>query len=213
MSGTATFPGLSIGQLYGYRVHGPYEPEKGQRFNAAKLLIDPYAKALAGQVNWDYPLFSYDFAAGKEDLQIDERDDCPGVPKGVVTTSHFDWQNDRSPETPLHESVIYELHVKGFSKLNPDVPEAIRGTYAGLVSPASIDYLKKLGVTAVELMPIHKFLDDKHLVETKGSATIGATTQATSLHPKPGIAARAIPGSKSASSRPWCGNFTAPISR
>jgi len=158
-------PGLSIGQLYGYRVHGPYEPEKGQRFNSAKLLIDPYAKALSGQVNWDYPLFSYNYADGKEDLQIDERDDCLGVPKGVVTSSHFDWQNDRSPETPLHESVIYEVHVKGFSELNPDVPEAVRGTYAGLISPASIDYLKKLGVTAVELMPIHDFLDDKHLVE------------------------------------------------
>ena len=158
-------PGLSIGQLYGYRVHGPYEPERGQRFNPAKLLIDPYAKALAGQVNWDYPLFSYNYADGKEDLKIDERDDCLGVPKGVVTSSHFDWQNDRSPETPLHESIIYEVHVKGFSKLAPDIPEAIRGTYAGLISPPSIDYLKKLGVTAVELMPIHDFLDDKHLVE------------------------------------------------
>ncbi|HEX4772692.1 MAG TPA: glycogen debranching protein GlgX [Bryobacteraceae bacterium] len=158
-------PGLSIGQLYGYRVHGPYEPENGMRFNPAKLLIDPYAKALAGGVNWDYPLFSYNYADGKEDLSIDQRDDCLGVPKSVVTTSHFDWQNDRSPETPLHESVIYEVHVKGFSKLNPEVPEAIRGTYAGLISPASIDYLKKLGVTAVELMPTHDFLDDKHLVD------------------------------------------------
>jgi glycogen operon protein len=158
-------PGISIGQLYGYRVHGPYEPEKGLRFNPAKLVIDPYAKALAGKVNWDYPIFSYRIGDEKEDLSCDSQDDAAGMPKGVVTSSHFDWQNDRSPQTPLHESVIYEIHVKGFSAQNSAVPEAIRGTYAGLVAPASLEYLKKLGVTAVELMPIHDFLDDKHLID------------------------------------------------
>ena len=158
-------PGLSIGQLYGYRVHGPFDPERGLRFNAAKVLIDPYAKATAGKVNWDYPIFSYKFDDPDADLSFDDRDDAAGMPKSVVTTSHFDWQNDRSPETPLHESVIYEVHVKGFTATNPDVPENLRGTYAGLVTAASIDYLKKLGITAVELMPIHDFLDDKHLLD------------------------------------------------
>ena len=158
-------PGLTIGQMYGYRVYGPNEPEKGLRFNPAKLLIDPYAKAIAGKVDWDYPIFSYKIGDPEEDLSFDNRDNAPGMPKGVVTSSHFDWQNDHSPEIPLHDSVIYEVHVKGFTMQNPDVPKAIRGTYAGLASPAAIDYLKKLGVTAVELMPTHQFLDDKHLVD------------------------------------------------
>ncbi len=157
--------GMTIGQLYGYRVHGPFEPEKGLRFNPAKLLIDPYAKAVSGKVNWDYPVFSYKFDDPGADLSLDDRDDAAGVPKSVVTSSHFDWQNDHSPETPLHDSVIYEVHVKGFTQRNPEVPENVRGTYAGLVAPASIDYLKKLGITAVELMPIHDFLDDKTLLD------------------------------------------------
>ena len=158
-------PGLSIGQLYGYRIHGPYEPEKGLRFNPAKLVIDPYAKAIAGVVNWDYPIFNYKLGDPAGDLSLCEQDDAAGMPKGVVTASQFDWQNDRSPETPLHDSVIYELHVKGFTKLHPEVPEALRGTYLGLASPPIIEYFKKLGITAVELMPVHDFLDDKHLLD------------------------------------------------
>jgi isoamylase len=158
-------PGLTIGQLYGYRVHGPYEPENGLRFNPAKLLIDPYARAIAGGVNWDYPIFSYRLGDPAEDLSRCDQDDAAGMPKGIVTTTHFDWQNDRLPETPLHDSVIYELHVKGFTKLHPDVPEELRGTYLGLVSPPVIEYFKKLGITAVELMPVHDFLDDKHLLD------------------------------------------------
>jgi len=158
-------PGLSIGQLYGYRIHGPYEPEKGQRFNPAKLVIDPYAKAIAGSVDWDYPIFAYKLGDPAGDLSRDEADDAAGVPKGVVITSHFDWQNDHSPETRLHDSVIYEVHVKGFTARHPDVPENVRGTYLGLASPAIIDYFKKLGITAVELMPVHEFLDDKTLLD------------------------------------------------
>jgi isoamylase len=158
-------PGISIGQLYGYRVHGPYEPEKGQRFNPAKLVIDPYAHAVAGSVNWEYPVFPYRIGDSKEDLSCDSEDDAAGMPKGVVTASHFDWQSDRAPQTPLHESIIYEVHVKGFTAQHPDVPENIRGTYAGLASAPAIEYLKKLGVTAVELMPVHDFLDDKHLID------------------------------------------------
>ncbi len=157
--------GLTIGQLYGYRVHGPYEPEKGLRFNPAKLLLDPYAHAVAGEVNWDYPVFGYRLGDTQADLSCDPRDDAAGMPKGVVTTSHFDWQNDRSPETPLNESVIYEAHVKGMTALNPNVPETLRGTYLGLVSPVMIEYFKKLGITAIELMPVHDFLDDKLLID------------------------------------------------
>lgn len=158
-------PGMTIGQLYGYRVYGPFEPENGLRFNPNKLLIDPYGTALAGQVNWDYPIFAYKLGDPLEDLSFDDRDDAPGMQKCVVTSSHFDWQNDRSPETPLHESVIYELHVRGFTQRMQDVPQALRGTYAGLATPAAIEYLKRLGVTAVELMPTHAFLDDKHLMD------------------------------------------------
>ncbi|HTU45467.1 MAG TPA: glycogen debranching protein GlgX [Bryobacteraceae bacterium] len=158
-------PGLTIGQLYGYRVHGPYEPEKGLRFNPAKLVIDPYAKAIAGKVDWDYPIFGYRLGDPAEDLSCDPQDDAAGMPKGVVTTSHFDWQNDRAPATHLHDSVIYELHVKGFTARHPDVPENLRGTYLGLASPPVVEYLKKLGITAVELMPVHDFLDDKHLLD------------------------------------------------
>jgi isoamylase len=155
-------PAAKMGQLYGYRLYGPYEPEKGLRFNPSKLLIDPYAKALSGSVNWDAPLLAYQ--PGGDDSVIDERDSAAGVPKSVVTASHFDWENDRPPTIPFHDSVIYEVHVKGITARHPDVPEELRGTYAGLSFPCMIDYLKKLGVTAVELMPIHAFVDDEYLV-------------------------------------------------
>jgi isoamylase len=160
-------PGVKLGQLYGYRMHGPYDPEKGDRFNPAKLLIDPYAHALAGHLNWDAPVFGYKIGDPGEDLSCDTYDDAWGVPKCVVTTSHFDWENDRPPLTPLHDSVLYEVHVKGFTAAHPDIPEELRGTYAGLAHPVAIDYLKKLGITAVELMPVHEFVDDKHLLDRK----------------------------------------------
>jgi glycogen operon protein len=158
-------PGIKLGQLYGFRVHGSYEPESGLRFNPAKLLIDPYAKALAGQVDWNAPVFGYPLGNPDADLALDNQDDAAAVPKGVVTTSYFDWENDRPPMTALHDSVIYEVHVKGLTMMHPNVPEEIRGTYAGLTHPAIIDYLKGLGITAVELMPVHAFLDDKMLIE------------------------------------------------
>ncbi|HLX44187.1 MAG TPA: glycogen debranching protein GlgX [Bryobacteraceae bacterium] len=158
-------PGIRLGQLYGYRIHGPYEPERGLRFNPAKLLIDPYAKALVGQVDWNAPVFAYALGNPDGDLQIDTVDDAAAVPKGVVTMSPFDWENDRPPLTPLHNSVIYEVHVKGLTAAHPGVPEEIRGTYAAVAHPVVIDHLKKLGVTAVELMPVHAFLDDKLLIE------------------------------------------------
>jgi len=158
-------PNLSIGQRYGYRVHGPYEPEKGLRFNPAKLVIDPYAKALSGRVDWDYSVFAYRLEDPAQDLSCDPNDDAPGVPKGIVTASHFDWQSDRLPGIPMHESVIYEAHVKGTTIRHPDVAENLRGTYLGLSSAPMLDYFKKLGITALELMPVHEFLDDKHLLD------------------------------------------------
>jgi len=152
------------GQMYGYRVEGPWEPEKGQLFNPAKLLVDPYAEAISGEVDWKAPVFAYKVETG-DDLQKCDKDSAAGMPKSVVVEHTFDWGNDAPPQTPLSDSVIYEVHVKGFSKLNPEIPEKLRGTYAGLSHPTSIEYFKKLGITAVELLPIHHFIDDGHLVE------------------------------------------------
>lgn len=157
-------PGLKPGQLYGYRVHGPYDPANGNRFNPAKLLIDPYAKAIAGTIEWDDSLFGYEVGNPEEDLKISNTDSAPFLPKCVVIDSSFDWEGDRPPKVPYHQSIIYETHVKGFTKLHPSIPEEIRGTYAGLAHPATIEYLKQLGVTAVELLPVHHFVADRHLV-------------------------------------------------
>ncbi len=156
--------GIGPGQLYGIRAEGPWDPEHGQRFNPAKLLVDPYTKAIAGSVDWQGPIFPYNIGSG-DDLERDDQDSGKAVPKSVVIDSNFDWEGDCRPETPLNESIIYELHVKGFSQLNPELPESLRGTYAGVAHPSSIDYLNKLGVTAVELMPVHQFIDDGHLLE------------------------------------------------
>src|SRR6266576_3032420 len=158
-------PDVGPGQVYGFRVAGPYDPEHGLRFNSSKLLLDPYAKAIAGEVIWADEMFGYAVGDKKEDLTQDFRDDAWGVPKSVVIDTGFDWQGDRRPGVPLHNSVIYEVHVKGFSKLWQEVPEGLRGTYAALGSPAAIDYLKKLGVTAVDLLPVHAHIDDKILVD------------------------------------------------
>ncbi|PYJ25045.1 MAG: glycogen debranching enzyme GlgX [Verrucomicrobia bacterium] len=152
-------------QLYGFRVGGPYDPEQGLRFNSSKLLLDPYAKAIAGEVSWADEMFGYVVGDKKEDLTRDFRDDAWGVPKSVVIDPGFDWQGDRKPGVPLHSSVIYEVHVKGFSKLWSEVPEELRGTYAALGSAPAIDYFKKLGVTAVELLPVHTHIDDKALID------------------------------------------------
>src|SRR5436189_6184715 len=158
-------PDAQPGQLYGFRVSGPYEPERGLRFNSSKLLIDPYAKAIVGAVSWADEMFGYVIGGEKADLTQDFRDDAWGVPKSVVIDSRFDWQNDKRPAIPLHESVIYEVHVKGFSKVWNELPEQLRGTYAGLGSQPAIDYFKKLGVTALELLPVHAHSDDKVLAD------------------------------------------------
>jgi isoamylase len=156
--------GIAAGQLYAYRVHGPWEPEKGLRFNPNKLLIDPYAQAICGRVDWQQPVFPYPFGQEDADLLMDERDSAPGLPKCVVVNPYFDWEQDRPLYTPLADSIIYETHVRGFSIQNPDVPEALRGTYAGLASPPSLRHLKRMGITAVELMPVHHFTNDSYLV-------------------------------------------------
>ena len=155
---------IKPGQRYGFRVEGPWEPEKGLRFNSAKLLVDPYAKALSGEVDWKEPIFPYDVKSGDPRKKCD-LDSCDGVPKGIVIDGHFDWGDDCAPQTPVADSIIYEMNVRGFSMLNPDIPEKLRGTYAALAHDSSIAYLKKLGVTAVELMPVHHFIDEGHLVD------------------------------------------------
>lgn len=158
-------PDIQPGQLYGYRIHGPYRPEEGLRFNPNKLLLDPYAKAIGREINWDDSLFGYTIGHEAEDLSFDERDSAAFAPLAIVTDQSFDWGDDKSPAVPWHNTVIYEAHVKGLSMLHPDVPENIRGTYAGIASRPILDHLKKLGITAIELMPIHYFLDDRHLLE------------------------------------------------
>jgi glycogen operon protein len=158
-------PGLEPGQLYGYRVHGPWEPARGLRFNPAKLLIDPYAKAIAGRIDWQKPIYPYRFGGDNADLNIDRRDSASGMPKSVVVNPYFDWEHDRLPRIALADSVIYEMHVKGFSRLNHRIRQDLRGTYAGLGSPPALKYLKQLGITAVELMPVHQFIHDKTLVD------------------------------------------------
>ena len=155
--------GIKPGQLYGYRIHGPYDPEQGLRYNPAKLLLDPYGRSVSGEVDWSSPVFAYKLGSPEEDLARDDEDDSLGMPKSVVTTPQFDWENDRPPLTPLNESVIYEVHVKGFTATHPEIPPELHGTYSGLAAPASIAYLRKLGVTAVELMPVHQYLQDKNL--------------------------------------------------
>jgi isoamylase len=156
--------GVKPGQRYGYRVDGPWDPNNGMRFNKAKLLVDPYAEAICGDVDWKQPIFPYDLMSG-DDTKKDEQDSAAGVPKSIVIDHSFDWGDDSPPETPLADSVIYEVHVKGFSERNPMVPENLRGTYAGVAHESSISYFKKLGVTAVELLPVHHFIDDGHLID------------------------------------------------
>jgi glycogen operon protein len=158
-------PEARPGQLYGYRVHGPYQPQQGLRFNPNKLLLDPYAKAIVGSLAWSDAHFGYRIGSQRADLSQDRRNNASGMPKCQVIDPAFSWGEDRNPRTPWHDTVIYEMHVRGFTKLHPQVPQQYRGTYAGLATTPVIEYLQRLGVTAVELMPVHWFLNDRHLVE------------------------------------------------
>jgi isoamylase len=156
-------PTVGPGQSYGFRVYGPFEPSRGLRTHPSKLLLDPYATAVAGEVQWSEALSTYRY--DDPDGPVNDADSASGMPKAVVTSPFFDWDNDRPPRTPWNETVVYEVHVKGFTQQHPDIPEEFRGTYAGLAHPAAIEYLTDLGVTAVELLPVHQFIHDSHLAE------------------------------------------------
>jgi len=158
-------PDVAPGQLYGYRVYGPYEPGNGHRFNPHKLLLDPYAKLIGRRERWDDSLFGYTIGSPEADLSFDQRDSAPYAPLAAVIDPAFTWGDDVPPKTPMHKTVIYEMHVRGFTQLHPKIPKPFRGTYSGLASAPAIRYLKNLGVTAVELLPVHYFPQDSHLVE------------------------------------------------
>lgn len=155
------FPDLQPGQLYGIRVHGPYAPHAGHRFNSNKVLLDPYTLAVGRTIEWSDAMFG--FVVGEADTSFDTRDNAAFAPLGVVVDANFDWGDDKHPDTPWHKTLIYEAHAKGFTRLHPGVPEDLRGTYSGMASDAAIDHLKQLGVTALELMPVHHHVDDRHL--------------------------------------------------
>ncbi len=163
----AYLPDVRPGQLYGYRVYGPYEPQNGHRFNPHKLLIDPYTKALFGALEWNDAHFGYQVGHEQADLSFDTRDNARWMPKCRVVDTAFTWGGDRPPRTEWHETVMYELHVRGFTMLYPELPEEARGTFAGLSAPAVLAYLHDLGVTAIELLPMHAFVDERVLVERR----------------------------------------------
>jgi isoamylase len=171
-------PDARPGLLYGYRVHGPYDPANGHRFNAGKLLLDPYAKSLVGQIRWSDAHFGYRIGSPKADLSFDRRDNARGMPKCRVIDPAFTWGNERAPRTPWSETILYEAHVRGMTISHPDVPPGMRGTIAGLASQPVIDHLKAVGVTAIQLLPVQSFCDERHLVEKSlhnywGYASIG----------------------------------------
>ncbi|MET0536641.1 MAG: alpha-amylase family glycosyl hydrolase, partial [Xanthobacteraceae bacterium] len=156
---------VAPGQLYGYRVHGPYQPERGFRFNPHKLLADPYAKWLVGRLVWSDAHFGYRTGSPRADLSFDRRDNARGMPKAVVIDEAFTWGSERRPAIPWRDTVVYEAHVKGLTQMRQDVPPGMRGTFRGLSAPGVIDHLRQLGVTTMELLPIHYFVDDRHLIE------------------------------------------------
>ncbi|HEV3003102.1 MAG TPA: alpha-amylase family glycosyl hydrolase, partial [Pirellulales bacterium] len=169
-------PDARPGQLYGFRVHGPYDPAHGHRFNPNKVLLDPYAKVIGREIGWADEMWGYCVGDPATDLSFDGRDNAAVATLAAVVDDAFTWGDDRRPNIPWHKTVIYELHVKGFTRLHPDVPESQRGTYSGLSSEAVLSYLSKLGVTAVELLPVHHFIDDRHLIEQKLSNYWGYNT-------------------------------------
>ncbi|HDX8629583.1 TPA: glycogen debranching protein GlgX [Klebsiella michiganensis] len=187
-------PGLQPGALYGYRVYGPYDPENGHRFNPHKLLIDPYARELEGDIEWNDAHFGYEMGHEEKDLSFDTRDSAPFTPKcKVVDPDAFDWQGENRPDVPWPHAVIYETHVKGFTQRNPALPPELRGTFEGLGHQASVDYIKSLGITSVELLPAHWFPDDRHLLDRGlknfwGYNTLGFFAPASRYYGPAGIA-------------------------
>jgi glycogen operon protein len=191
-------PDVAPGALYGFRVHGPYAPARGHRCNPAKLLVDPYAKALWGEVDWREPMFGYrtdDPSADPATFVIDQRDSSPGAPKSVVVDDAFDWAGDQPPDTPWRSTIVYETHVRGLTKLHPELPEELRGTYAGLAHPAVVGYLKSLGITAVQLMPVHESTDDGFLEDRSLRNYWGYSTLAF-FAPEQRYAAARVPGAQ-----------------
>jgi len=172
----AYLPDILPGQLYGYRVYGPYEPRNGHRFNPHKVLLDPYAKIQAREPHWTDELWGYKLGDPEADLSFDDRDSAAAAPLAAVVDTAFTWGDDRAPQTPWNKTIIYEMHVKGFTMLHPKIPEKLRGTYAGLGSEAALDYLRSLGVTAVELLPVHEHVDERHLLDRKLSNYWGYNT-------------------------------------
>jgi len=158
-------PDARPGQLYGYRVHGPYDPMNGHRFNAHKLLIDPYAKALSGDVLWSDTHFGFKLGNAKQDLVMDKRDNARFQAKCRVVDTAFTWADDRRPNVPWNDTVVYEMHVRGFTMRHPDVPARFRGTFLGLAQPQVIDHLVKLGITSVEFLQVQAYVDERHLTE------------------------------------------------
>ena len=158
-------PDVQPGQLYGYRVFGPYDPERGHRFNHNKLLLDPYAKSITGPLVFNETMQGYRSGSPKADMSFDRRDSAPFVPKCRVVDDTFSWNGDKAPQTPWSETIIYESHLKGFTFRNPEIDEQIRGTFAGMGAPQAVDYLKNLGITAVELLPIQAFFTGNHLLK------------------------------------------------
>ncbi len=188
----AYLPDVLAGQLYGYRFHGPFDPSKGHRYNPNKVVLDPYAKLIGRDVRWADELFGYRFDDPEADLSFDQRDSAPYAPLATVIDPAFTWGDDRSPRTPWHKTVIYELHVKGFTQKNPEVPEKLRGSYAGLASESAIKHFTELGVTAVELLPVHYHLDDRHLTE-KGLKNYWGYNTLGFLAPEPDYCCTSIP--------------------
>ena len=193
-------PDVEPGQLYGYRVHGPYDPKNGNRFNANKVLLDPYAKAIGRDVTWDDSLFGYKVDGG-DDLVLDERDNAAFCPLAAVLDTAFTWGDDRHPRTPWHKTLIYEVHPRGLTLKHDGVVEKHRGTYAGLASEPVIKHLKDLGVTAVELLPVHYHSDDRHLTENGKVNYWGYNTLGFFAPHRRGTRARTPPGAASRSSR------------
>ncbi len=184
-------PDVGPGQRYGFRVHGPYEPRLGHRCNPAKLLLDPYGKAVDGQVRWDPAVYSY-IQSGRDRGAVNTDDSAPFMPKNVVINPYFDWAGDQQLRTPFHESLIYEAHVRGLTLRHPGVPEELRGSYAGLASPAVIEHLQRLGVTAIELMPVHQSVPEPFLVE-RGLTNYWGYNTISFLAPHNGYASAASP--------------------
>ena len=180
-------PEFAPGAIYGYRVHGPYEPEAGHRFNPNKLLLDPYARGHFGDLQWNPAVFGYKMESG-DDLTFDERDSAPFMPKCVVVDPNFDWHGEPDRCTvPWDRTVIYETHVRGFTKLHPAVEEELRGTYKGISQKEVVDYIRALGITSVELLPVHTFIRDSHLVE-KGLTNYWGYNSIGFFAPDPGYA-------------------------